>query len=58
VLVLTAGLDPRVDRPELVIGTVHKPFDIALLLDIVKGFFSSAPAEVQAAETVELPSPN
>lgn len=56
VLVLTAGMDARVDSPELVIGTVHKPFDVSLLLDIVSGFFSTAaPAE---AETVELSSPN
>ncbi len=57
VLVLTAGMDARVDRPELVIGTVHKPFDIALLLDIVIGFLSST-SQAQPTETAELPSPN
>jgi DNA-binding response OmpR family regulator len=41
VLILTAGLESRTFPTELVIGTVHKPFDIALLLDTVSGFLSA-----------------
>jgi CheY-like chemotaxis protein len=37
VLVLTAGHEPRSLDTELVVGTIHKPFDIELLLDIVTG---------------------
>ena len=60
VLVLTAGLDSRplpADlTSDLVIGTVHKPFDIEMLIDIVTGYFSTPPANEPAAEesTVEL----
>lgn len=62
VLVLTAGLDARAIPPdfakELVIGTVHKPFDIELLLDIVTGFLS-VPAEQPAQpQPVDLTSLN
>ena len=59
VLVLTAGLQARMYSADLVIGTVHKPFDIELLLDIVSGFLSATdePSEPQA-ETVEASSPN
>ena len=59
VLVLTAGLEPRTFATDLVIGTVHKPFDIELLLDIVTGFLSAGQEPPsQAAETVELSRPN
>ena len=63
VLVLTAGMEARVDTPDLVVGTVHKPFDIELLVDIVTGFLSAAQQEeegeqTQPAETVELSNPN
>ena len=37
VLILTAGQEPKVPPTDFVIGTIHKPFDIALLLDIVAG---------------------
>lgn len=37
VLVLTAGREPRTFDQDLVVGTIHKPFDIELLLDIVTG---------------------
>jgi chemosensory pili system protein ChpA (sensor histidine kinase/response regulator) len=59
VLVLTAGLDTRLIPADftndLVIGTVHKPFDIEMLIDIVTGFFS-VPAQQPA--TAEVPSLN
>jgi DNA-binding response OmpR family regulator len=35
VLVLTAGLEPKAFDPDIVIGTIHKPFDIELLVDTV-----------------------
>lgn len=35
VLVLTAGLEPKSFDPNVVIGTIHKPFDIELLVDTV-----------------------
>ena len=35
VLVLTAGLEPRILNTELVVGTIHKPFDLNLLLDTI-----------------------
>jgi CheY-like chemotaxis protein len=61
VLVLTAGLDIRAIPPavavDLVIGTVHKPFDIAMLIDIVTGYLS-AEAQQPPAEAAELTSPN
>jgi chemosensory pili system protein ChpA (sensor histidine kinase/response regulator) len=59
VLVLTASLAARAYSPELVIGTVHKPFDIELLLDIVAGFLSAGNEQTEPpAETVGLSSPN
>lgn len=41
VLVLTAGQEPRSFDQDLVVGTIHKPFDVELLLDIVSGFLAS-----------------
>jgi two-component system chemotaxis response regulator CheY len=59
VLVLTAGLEPRTFPTELVIGTVHKPFDIELLLDIVSGFLSAGVEQPPSpADPVELTTPN
>ena len=43
VLVLTAGLEPRTFDTELVVGTIHKPFDVDLLVDIVTACLSAAP---------------
>jgi DNA-binding response OmpR family regulator len=37
VLVLTAGLEPRDFDSTFVIGTIHKPFDIEMLVDTVVG---------------------
>lgn len=56
VLVLTAGLEPRVSNAELVIGTMHKPFDIDLLVDTVAAYLGVARGEPQV-ETTE-PSEN
>ena len=41
VLILSVGFEPRKFDSDLVIGTVHKPFDIQLLLDIVTGYLST-----------------
>ena len=37
VLVLTAGLEPRPLDTRIVIGMLHKPFDVELLVDTVVG---------------------
>jgi DNA-binding response OmpR family regulator len=62
VLVLTAGHEPRTLDTELVLGTIHKPFDIELLLDIVTGCLTAADAETDlpppAAEAVLTSRPN
>ncbi|HEY0372668.1 MAG TPA: response regulator [Thermoanaerobaculia bacterium] len=60
VLVLTAGVDTRlistdIASADLVIGTVHKPFDIEMLVDIVTSYLSaSAPEPMAPPETSEL----
>lgn len=41
VLVLTAGLEPKPFDGSFVIGTMHKPFDIELLVDTVSGCLSA-----------------
>jgi DNA-binding response OmpR family regulator len=43
VLVLTAGLEPRGFDTTFVVGTIHKPFDVELLVDTVIGCLSVAP---------------
>ena len=57
VLVLTAGLESRTFDTELVVGTVHKPFDVDLLIDIVTGCLTAAPEHQPPAEAAELPHP-
>jgi CheY-like chemotaxis protein len=37
VFVLTAGIEPRSFDANIVIGTIHKPFDIELFIDTVEG---------------------
>lgn len=44
VLILSVGAEVRDFDTDLVIGTVHKPFDVELLLDIVTGYLSAAEA--------------
>jgi DNA-binding response OmpR family regulator len=48
VLVLTAGLEPRTFDTAFVIGTIHKPFHIELLLDTVMGVLQGARDPVQS----------
>ncbi len=43
VIVLTAGLEPRGFDTTFVVGTIHKPFDVELLVDTVVGCLSVAP---------------
>lgn len=57
VLVLTAGLESRAFDTELVIGTVHKPFDVDLLIDIVKACLDAAPGGQPPAVAEELALP-
>lgn len=42
VLVLTAGLEPRGFDTSFVVGTIHKPFDVELLVDTVIGCLTIA----------------
>jgi len=44
VLVLTAGLEPRSFDTTFVVGTIHKPFDVELLVDTVIGCLSVTPS--------------
>lgn len=57
VLVLTAGLESRTFDTELVVGMVHKPFDVDLLLDIIKACLEAAPDGQPPAAAGELPLP-
>ena len=64
VLVLTAGLERRPFDQSFVLGTIHKPFDIELLVDTVAGCLSVAQAREQldscpepSAHPVQRPSP-
>ena len=47
VLVLTAGLEPKPFDQGFVVGTMHKPFDIELLVDTVSGCLSAYAAREQ-----------
>lgn len=47
VLVLTAGLEPRSFNTSIVLGTLHKPFDIELLVDTVSGCIAAMSAQPQ-----------
>lgn len=50
VLVLTAGLEPRTFDGSLVIGTIHKPFDIGLLLDTISGVLTTTTDMLQGTD--------
>lgn len=47
VLVLTAGLEVRKFDTQLVVGTIHKPFDIELLVDTVGGCLTASERQEQ-----------
>ena len=50
VIVLTAGSEPRDFSPELVIGSIRKPFDVELLNDMVAGCVAAVKAKEQLAD--------
>ena len=50
VIVLTAGTESRALAPDVVSGTVKKPFDIELLVDTVAACLNSLPAQPQPEE--------
>ncbi|HEX8616808.1 MAG TPA: response regulator [Thermoanaerobaculia bacterium] len=56
VLVLTAGIEPKPFDKSFVIGTMHKPFDIELLVDTVSGCISVAEAHEQRDTCRDAPS--
>ena len=47
VILLTAGNEPRDFNPDLVVGSVRKPFDVELLHDTVIGCIAALPARAQ-----------
>jgi DNA-binding response OmpR family regulator len=53
VLVLTAGLEPKPFDQGFVVGTMHKPFDIELLVDTVAGCLSAYVAQEQLDTCVD-----
>jgi CheY-like chemotaxis protein len=50
VVVLTAGTEPRDVSPDLVVGSIRKPFDVQLLLDTVMGCISGVAARQQLGD--------
>lgn len=57
VLVLTAGLEPRPLDTRIVIGMLHKPFDVELLVDTVIGCLGARMTTQRDAATV-IPQPS
>ena len=47
VILLAAGNEPRDFDPELVVGSVRKPFDVELLHDMVIGCITALPSRTQ-----------
>ena len=54
VIVLTAGLEPTDLNPETVVGTVRKPFDVSMLLEMIDACLRTVSGVRQAA-TCPLP---
>ena len=50
VIVLTAGGNPRYLDPELVAGTIRKPFDVELLVDTIAAGLQAAAKKQQFGE--------
>ncbi len=50
VVLLTAGSEPRDFNPDLVVGSIRKPFDVDLLHDTVAGCISVINSRQQIAE--------
>ncbi len=49
VILLTAGTESRNVSPDLVVGSIHKPFDVELLQDTVVGCLSEVAAREQTS---------
>ena len=47
VVVLTAGMEPRNLNPKIVAGTIRKPFDIELLVDMIEACIRTLDGYVQ-----------
>lgn len=58
VLVLTAGLELRKFDTKLVVGTIHKPFDIELLVDTVGGCLTASERQEQSESCPEVIVPH
>ncbi|HEX8254157.1 MAG TPA: response regulator [Thermoanaerobaculia bacterium] len=56
VLVLTAGIEPKPFDKSFVIGTMHKPFDIELLVDTVSGCVNAAVPREQLESCADGPA--
>jgi two-component system response regulator ResD len=52
-IVLTAGNEPRDLKPELVAGTVRKPFDVELLVDSVVACIAALEARDKRPDSAE-----
>jgi adenylate cyclase len=52
VIVLTAGLEPRPFDTNVVIGTLHKPFDVELLVDTITGCLNARDGARQAVAAI------
>lgn len=50
VIVLTAGLEPRSFPPDIVAGTIHKPFDVELIVNTVAACISTLEKREQLEE--------
>ncbi|SRR6266540_3062861 len=50
IILLTAGTEPRDFNPDLVVGTIRKPFDVELLYDTVAGCMSVLRSRRQVAD--------
>jgi len=50
VIVLTAGNEPRQMNPDIVTGTVRKPFDVELLIDMIGACLAAVEARHQGAD--------
>jgi DNA-binding response OmpR family regulator len=47
VIVLTAGNEPRSMNPDLVAGTIRKPFDVEMIIDMVSACLAAVQARQQ-----------
>jgi CheY-like chemotaxis protein len=55
ILLLTAGLEAREFDPAVVVGTMRKPFDVQVLVDVVAATLATLPARAQREECPPVP---